>query len=310
MKRLMHWIIVAILICGTSVFTACSVKDDPVGPVTDASKLVMITKHGHVDYWKQVEATFRDFCKEKGVKPLYYTTSDENAYQEQVAVIKELANLKDTKLAGIIYAPSFGLKGETADDEVYAFAKERGIPVVIIDTKVKTTSPLADCPYVGIDQAAAGKALAAEVTDSKVAAFLLKNTPGFERAEAFEISKPGTTIFMVEDNATANVKPIINDYDSFVFFNGSILNNVLPLLKEKGKKVYTFDVYESFLDELIAGNLYFQGIMAQNTFAMVRKAAEAALAGVNEGEIVPPFFISKDNLSAPSVKPFLEFYGK
>ena len=306
----MLWMMAAILICGTSVFTACSVKDDPAAPVTEPSKLVMITKHGHVDYWKQVETTFRNFCKEKGVEPLYYTTSDENAYEEQITAINELANLKDTKLAGIIYAPSFGVKGETADDEVYAFAKERGIPVIIIDTKVKTTSPLADCPYFGIDQAGAGKALAAEVTESKVAAFLLKNTPGFERAEAFEIAKPGTTIFMVDDNASANVKPIIDDYDSFVFFNGSILNNVLPLLKEKDKKVYTFDVYESFLDELIAGNQYFQGIMAQNTFAMARKAAEAALAGSKEGEIVPAFFISKFNLNAPSVKPFLEFYGK
>ena len=77
-----------------------------------------------------------------------------------------------------------------------------------------------------------------------------------------------------------------------------------------GKNVYTFDVYEEFLDELIAGSTCLKGIMAQNTFLMTRKAVEAALAAAKEGELVPAFFITGDNLLDPNVKPFLEYYKK
>ena len=310
MKTIMHWILAAILICSTSVFTACTIEDNPTDAETGASKLVMITKHGKVDYWQQVETAFRNFCKEKDMEALYYTTIENNAYEEQIAAIEDLIKRKDTKLRGIIYAPSFGPNGETADAEVYAFAKELGIPVIIIDSEVKATSPLAARPYYGTDNTAAGKALAAEVTGDKVAAFALNMGPGMERAEAFKSVKPGTTIYKVNEDAATIVEAVIEEYDDFVFFNGSILNNVLPLLKAKGKSVYTFDIYESFLDELIAGNPNFKGVMNQSNFEMTRKAAEAVIANTKQGEMIPTFFITKNNLNDPAVKPFLEFYNK
>lgn len=50
--------------------------------------------------------------------------------------------------------------------------------------------------------------------------------------------------------------------------------------------------------------------MAQNTFSMARKAVEAVLANAKQGEMVPTFYITEDNLNDPAVKPFLEFYNK
>jgi hypothetical protein len=37
----------------------------------------MIGKHGHVDYWLQVESAFRTACQEADVEGLYYTTETE-----------------------------------------------------------------------------------------------------------------------------------------------------------------------------------------------------------------------------------------
>ena len=312
MKKMMNWVLAATLcICGASVFTSCtSSNDNPVDAETGASGIVMIGKHGHVEYWQQVESAFRTACEEADVEGLYYTTETENAYQEQVAAVEQLKQLTGKRLKGIIYAPAYGLNGESADAEVAAYARQRGIPVVILDTPVKAGSPLAGCPYFGTDNAASGRALAAEVKADRVAVFAMQNGAATERAEAFKAVKTGATVYPVSENANSDVEAVINDYDDFVFFNGSVLSSVLNLLKEKGKNVYTFDVYGEFLDELIAGNAHFKGIMAQNTFGMTRKAVDAIMAGAQQGETVPAFFITWDNLGDDAVKPFLDFYGK
>ena len=312
MKKMMNWVLAATLcICGASVFTSCtSSNDNPVDAETGASGIVMIGKHGHVEYWQQVESAFRTACEEADVEALYYTTTTENAYQEQVAAVEQLKQLTGKRLKGIIYAPAHGLNGESADAEVAAYARQRGIPVVILDTPVKAGSPLAGCPYFGTDNAASGRALAAEVKADRVAVFAMQNGAATERAEAFKAVKTGATVYPVSENANSDVEAVINDYDDFVFFNGSVLSSVLNLLKEKGKNVYTFDVYGEFLDELIAGNAHFKGIMAQNTFGMTRKAVDAIMAGAQQGETVPAFFITWDNLGDDAVKPFLDFYGK
>ena len=312
MKKMMNWVLAATLcICGASVFTSCtSSNDNPVDAETGASGIVMIGKLGQVEYWQQVESAFRTACEEADVEGLYYTTTTENAYQEQVAAVEQLKQLTGKRLKGIVYAPAHGLNGESADAEVAAYARQRGIPVVILDTPVKAGSPLAGCPYFGTDNAASGRALAAEVKADRVAVFAMQNGAATERAEAFKAVKTGATVYPVSENANSDVEAVINDYDDFVFFNGSVLSSVLNLLKEKGKNVYTFDVYGEFLDELIAGNAHFKGIMAQNTFGMTRKAVDAIMAGAQQGETVPAFFITWDNLGDDAVKPFLDFYGK
>jgi ABC-type sugar transport system substrate-binding protein len=312
MKKIIHWVLTTTLcICGASVFTSCtSSNDNPVDAETGASGIVMIGKLGQVEYWQQVESAFRTACEEADVEGLYYTTTTENAYQEQVAAVEQLKQLTGKRLKGIVYAPAHGLNGESADAEVAAYARQRGIPVVILDTPVKAGSPLAGCPYFGTDNAASGRALAAEVKADRVAVFAMQNGAATERAEAFKAVKTGATVYPVSENANSDVEAVINDYDDFVFFNGSVLSSVLNLLKEKGKNVYTFDVYGEFLDELIAGNAHFKGIMAQNTFGMTRKAVDAIMAGAQQGETVPAFFITWDNLGDDAVKPFLDFYGK
>ena len=310
MKKMMNWVLAATLcICGAIVFTSCTSSDDnPAGPDAGTPAIAMIGKIGHVDYFKQIESAFRSACEENGVEALYYTTASENTHQEQIAIVNELKQLEGKQLKGIIYAPSYGPAGESADAEVAAFARQRGIPVIIIDTELKAGSPLAGSPYFGTDNAAAGRELAGKVAADKVAAFVQSNSIALERAEAFKAVKPATTIYPVDEAAKSAVEAVIDEYDDFVFFNGHILSSVLNLLKEKGKNVYTFDVYGEFLDELIAGNTHFKGIMVQNTFGMAHKAVEAVLAGAKQGEMVPTFYVTRDNLNDDAVKPFLEFY--
>ena len=300
----------AILICGTAaVFTSCTKVDNPVDGETGASGIAMIVKNGQIDYWRQIEKAFRDICKEKDLEAYYYATSAENAYEEQLAAVEELRKLDNKKLKGIIFTPSYGQNGESAEAEVAALAQERGIPVIILDSPAKAAA-LASSPYFGTDNTAAGRAMAEKVMVDKVAVFAMTNSPGMERAEAFKALKPNAVIFGVADKCNDEVQAVLDEYNDFVFFNGSMLVDAIPMLKAAGKRVYTFDAYGEFLDELIAGSAFFKGVMAQNTFGMTRKAVEAILTNARQGEMVPTFYITDDNLNDDSVKPFLDFYGK
>ena len=59
MQKIFQWMLAAILICGASVFTACSSNDDnPAGSGTPC--IAMIVKNGQIDYWRQIETEFRD----------------------------------------------------------------------------------------------------------------------------------------------------------------------------------------------------------------------------------------------------------
>ena len=279
--------------------------------MTRVPGIAMIVKNGQIDYFRQIETSFRATCQEKGLEAFYYSTSSETDYQEQLAAVAELSKLEKSALKGIIFAPSYGINGESAEAEVAALAKERRIPVIILDSPVKTSSPLASCPYIGTDNKAAGEAMAEKVTADKVAVFAMINSPGIERAEAFKELKPNADVFRVGDTCNDEVEAVLDEYDDFVFFNGNTLIGALPTLVAAGKRVYTFDVYAEFLDLLIADSPSLKGVMAQNTFAMARKAVEAVLAANGKpGEMVPTFYITSANLDAEEVQPFLEFYGR
>ena len=310
MKKVLLWSMTAALICGASVFTACSSNDDnPVVPDSGSEGIAMIVKNGQIDYWRQIETAFRNACQEKNLEAYYYATTAENAYEEQLAAVKELRKLDNKNLKGIIFTPSYGVNGESAEAEVAALARERGIPVIILDSPVSATSPLASSPYFGTDNTTAGQAMAEKVMADKVAVFAMTNSPGMERAEAFKALKPNAAIFSVADKCNDEVQAVLDEYDTFVFFNGNCLVDAIPMLKAAHKRVYTFDVYNEFLTELITGDALFKGIMAQNTFGMARKAVEAVLSNAQQGEMVPTFYITEDNLDDADVKPFLDFYN-
>ena len=300
--RKLFWILTIVLLAATACHREAP-DNDPVG-------IAMIVKNGDIDYFRQIETSFRNACQEKGLEAYYYSTSSETSYQEQKAAVAELSKLGKSALKGIIFSPSFGPNGENAEAEVAALAAERGIPVIILDSHVSASGPLASCPYIGTDNTAAGKAMAEYVSADKVAVFAMKGSPGIERAEAFKTLKPNAVVYQVGDKCNDEVKAVLNDYEDFVFFNGNDLIDVLSMLHVPGKRVYTFDVYGEFLDLLIKGSPCLKGVMAQNTFAMATKAVEAVLSKSQQGEMVPTFYINDFTLDADEVQPFLEFYNK
>ena len=307
MQKIIQWMMAAILICGTMVFTACSMEDNPAGG-TVASGIAMIVKNGQIDYWRQIETAFRDACQEKGLEAYYYATSAETAYEEQLAAVEELRKLDYKQLKGIIFAPSYGENCESAEAEVAALAQERGIPVIILDSPVSAGSPLASAPYFGTDNTAAGQAMAEKVTDDKVAVFAMANSPGVERAEAFKAMKPNAVIYQVGDKCNEEVKAVLDEYSTFVFCNGNSLVDVMPMLTEAGKQAYTFDIYRESLKALVNNSPVLKGIMAQNTFEMARKAVEAVVTNARQGEMVPTFYLTRSTMRDPVAQPFLKFY--
>lgn len=88
------------------LFAGCKKKEET------SSTVAMIVKNGSNEYWQQVESAFRAACQEKNLVAAYFRTTDENAWQEQVAAVEQLRSLSGTKLKGIIYAPSKGANGE------------------------------------------------------------------------------------------------------------------------------------------------------------------------------------------------------
>lgn len=306
MKKLLNWVFAATLICGASVFTSCSKNDNPT-PFKGG--IAMIVKDGSIEYFQQIEASFRDECNKRGLLAEYYYTDSEYAYETQIEAVKDLEKRCKEGLKGIIYVRSKSLDGKTADAEVAALAEELNIPVIILDTQVDAESPLAGRPFIGTDSEASAKLLAEKVTETGVAGFGFINTPGAERGKTFKEQKPDADIYDVTtQEIEEKVGEVLNQYDTFVFFNGNAAAPVFDLLKENGKAIYTFDAYESTLKELLAGSNCLKGILAQNTFEMGAKAVEAVLNNAKESQWISPVYINKDNLGDSSVKPFLDFY--
>ena len=305
-KKLLNWVFAATLICGASLFTSCS-KDD--NPTPSKGGIALIVKEGNIEYFQQIESSFRSECRKRGLMAEYYCTDSEYAYETQIEAVKDLEKRCKEGLKGIIYVRCKSLDGKTADAEVAALAKELNIPVILLDTPVDKDSPLAGCPFIGTDSEASAKLLAEKVTETEMAGFALINTPGVERGETFKTIKQNADIYaMIPDEIKDKTEEVLDQYDTFVFFNGSALAPVFDLLKENEKTLYTFPIYDATLQELQAGGTYLKGILAQNTFEMGAKAVEAVLNNSKEDQWISPIYITKDNLDDPSVKPFLDFY--
>ena len=97
----------------------------------------------------------------------------------------------------------------------------------------------------------------------------------------------------------ADVKAALDGYNDFVFFNGELADAVLSLLKDTHKNVYSFDVYQSFIDEMMVANSYFKGIMGQDTETMVLKAVEAVLNRAAKGEMIAPIYYTINDFVTP-----------
>ena len=299
MKKIINWVMAATLVCGASIFTSCS-SDNGDDPVQAQQQIAIIAADGTVEYWQQIRSAFESECAGKGAEALCYFTSSSFDYEEQRQAASRLSAEAGSGLRGIVYAPCVGENGETADAEVAALAQKLNIPVVVIDNAVAAGSPLASCPFFGTDSKASGEALADKVTAENVAAFALGNGPGKERAEAFKAKKPGTAVcYTTKDRVMADVQAVLDDYDDFVFFNGSLADAVLNLLKKANKNVYTFDLYQSFIDEMTMPNSIFKGVMAQDTETMVVKAVEAVYNRTAKGEMIAPTYYTASDFVTP-----------
>jgi ABC-type sugar transport system substrate-binding protein len=307
MKKFLNLVFATLLICGASVMTSCSKSDNPAPPFKGG--IAMIVKDGTIEYFQQIESSFRSECQKRGLLAEYYCTDSEYAYETQIEAVKDLEKRCKDGLKGIIYARCKSLDGKTADAEVAALAKKLNIPVILIDTDVDENSPLADCPIIGTDSEASAKLLAEKVTETEMAGFALINTPAVERSKTFKEQKPGADIYVVSTNELGEkVGEVFDQYDTFVFFNGHSAAEELDLAKANNKTIYTFDVYESTLKELLTDGTSLKGILAQNTFEMAVKAVDAVLNNSKENQWITPVFINKDNLDDPSVKQFLDYY--
>jgi hypothetical protein len=58
--------------------------------------IAMIAKARDIDYWRQIESSFREICQEKGLRAYYYGTSADMAYKEQIDAVEAIKAQRQT----------------------------------------------------------------------------------------------------------------------------------------------------------------------------------------------------------------------
>jgi len=146
MKRMKMWMLAAILICGTSVFTACSSNDDNSSqPVTEK-----ITDYSDKDNW----LAFPKITKDVDAFYIYSTSYIESSFEEDAPNFAPLHNLEMMIRANGEYETNASVFEESCNVFV-PYYRQIGIKYAAeVTQKYGSLDPaLADVPYADIKAA-------------------------------------------------------------------------------------------------------------------------------------------------------------
>lgn len=314
MKKL-HIVLISFL--SLISFSSC----EHFGELKKPEAVIAVLKNGNVDYWQQIGNAIIEECNMNGVTPII-TYNNENADAKgQLSNIVRFDELRrNFDIKGIVVAPVFTADDHSVETAIAEFAGT-DMPVVVIDTPLEeSASPLKNLyrAFVGTDNKTAGKQFASKCNVSDPSSILIakvtSSVPATERYDGFcEVANQLLPTWEAADVSRPDALRAelykYPDVQNVVFLNGSLCNSVTSALS--GLNVYTFDVYESFLKELLkdsSSNL--KAIMAQNTFEMGHQSVKAILKGASSKNIyIPTIYITSDNIKSEEVRPFLYYYN-
>lgn len=296
-----------------TAFVSCQSDDEKQDAV------MVILKLKDPGYWEQVGVAASLECAAKNLTAVVrYTVSDAD-YQSQLDAITDMENM-DYNFKGIVAVPIYSENNHQVEHRIADVAGKMNIPVIIIDTPVNdSVSPLAGKyrTYIGTDNVDAGKILARNVpaaADSILSVYSAASNAGALRYKGFANVKGETGLWKTSEEDAAAIRSQLDscpDVTDVVYYNGSLAhtNAVLDILKDNGKNVYSFDAFESLLDNLAQGGVV-KGIMAQQTFEIGKQAIDAVFnPNVKNPMYIEPIYITKENVTSESVQPFFDFYN-
>jgi ribose transport system substrate-binding protein len=323
-RNMLALLFILTLVCGT---VSCGKEaDEPGEPdATTPSRIAVIPKATAHSFWKTVQAGAVKAGRELGVEVLWIGPQREDDRTQQIQVVQ---NFIAGQADAIVLAPL----DEVALTAPVELAVSRGIPVVIIDSALKSE---AQSSFVATDNTEGGRLAArrlAEVMGGKGKAIMLRYNPGHastgNREEGFleEMNAKFPDIELVSTNQYGGVSELsaatagqglLNKYGDDIqgIFcpNESSSFGMLRALENTGRagkiNFVGFDASQGLIDGMRAGNI--QGLVAQDPFDMGYKGVKTAVAILN-GETVEKqiatrlTLVTPENLDADEVRQVIE----
>jgi len=271
----------------------------PVGS-TDrlAYKIAVIPKGTTHVFWKTIHAGAAKAGKELGAEIIWVGPEKEDDRKQQIEVVQ---NFVSRKVDAIVLAP--------LDDKALAApveaAKKKGVPVVIIDSGLKSSAHIS---FVATDNRAGGRLGAdrlGEVMGGKGTALILRYAEGSastrEREEGFleRMAKKYPGVKIVSSNqyggvtresalqASQNILNKFTDVEGVFCPNESTAAGMLRALQTSGKagkvKFVGFDTSSDLLAGLKKGHI--AGLVAQDPFGMAYLGVKAAIDHLDKKKV-------------------------
>ena len=307
MNRL-HALAAIAVLCIVGLLASCNRQQPGDTPGTGSSdptatenrrQIAVIPKGTAFTFWKAVHAGAKSAADELNVEIIWTGPNDEGDRRQQIEVVQ---NFISRGVDAIVLAPS----DEVALARPVETAVSRGIPVVIIDSNLKSDD---HSSFVATDNREGGRMAArqlAEVMDEKGNVILLRysegNASNDQREEGFleELAAKYPGIRVISSNQYAGTtkesafqasQNLLNRFGDQV--NGIFCPNepvafgmlrALETSKRAGKiKFVGFDAGESLIEGMREGSIH--GLVAQDPFNMGYQGVKTAVAVLN-GETV------------------------
>jgi ribose transport system substrate-binding protein len=284
-------------------------------------EIAVIPKSTMFTFWNAVHAGAAAAAEELGVNIIWMGPNDENDRRQQIELVQ---NFISRSASAIVLAPL----DEVALAQPVESAVQRGIPVVVIDSDLKSEAPSS---VVATDNREGGRMAArrlAEVMGGRGRVILLRYNEGSasndQREEGFleELARsyPGIAILSAnqyagttKESALRASQNLLNKYgdqvDGIFCPNEPVAFGMLRALetsKRAGKvKFVGFDAGESLVRAMREGSIH--GLVAQDPRGMGYEGVKTAVA-VLRGEKVPRRIatrvvtITPENLDTPEIQ--------
>jgi ribose transport system substrate-binding protein len=298
-----------------------------VGAVSAAErpKVAVVPMGTTHNFWKSIEAGARQAGGELGVEIIFKGPMKEDDRAQQIAVVQQFVA---AKVAAIVLAP---LDSVALRTPVLA-ARERGIPVVIIDSPLKGEAPKDFVSLVATDNHLGGKLGAEELvrqlggkgkvvllrcnegsasTGAREAGFLaeMKRHPGIN---VIVDNRYGGSLVATAQDTAMNLLDKIREADGIFCSNETTTHGMLLALRQTGlagkKKFVGFDAAPVLLQALEKGDIH--GLVAQNPNRIGYVGVTTAVRALRGDKVEPRIdtgcqVVTRANLNEPAVKTIL-----
>ena len=327
-RRRMTGLVVAGLL---ALALGCGEEGQPTGKADGGKKgakkltFAVIPKADVFTFWPTVRRGAEAACKDLGIEMVWRGAKNETSITDEIQIVELMIG---KKVDGIVLAP----QSDTALVQVVEKAVAAGIPVVVIDSGLKSDKYVSFVATDNYQGGVTGAERLAEAIGKKGKVALIKNIPGSASTEQREAGFKDTLkkfpdielvseLHAMGDSTKANevVTTILSKHGDLAgIFTanepGAIgaLNAVKRASKAGQVKIVGFDASPSLIKGIRDGLL--DSTIVQDPFQMGYRGVKVLYDHI-QGKTVPkedkPLaqLVTKENLDTPAIQKHLEAYG-